>query len=87
MAVYLDTNATTPVEPEVAKIVRFYTEQEFGNAGSRTHEFGTTAKLAVLKARQQVAAVIPGIDSSDVVFTSGATESNSIAILGLLNWA
>jgi cysteine desulfurase len=84
---YLDCNATTPVEPEVAKIVRFYTEQEFGNAGSRTHEFGTTAKQAVLKARQQVAAVIPGIDSSDVVFTSGATESNNIAILGLLNWA
>lgn len=87
MVIYLDCNATTPVEPEVAKTVRFYTEQEFGNAGSRTHEFGTTAKQAVLKARQQVAAVIPGIDSSDVVFTSGATESNNLAILGLLNWA
>lgn len=87
MSVYIDCNATTPVEPEVAKIVRFYTEQEFGNAGSRTHDYGTTAKQAVLKARKQVAALIPGIDSSDVVFTSGATESNNIAILGLLNWA
>jgi len=87
VTVYLDCNATTPVEPEVAEIVRFYTEQEFGNAGSRTHEFGVRAKQAVLEARQKVAALIPGIDSSDVVFTSGATESNNIAILGLLNWA
>ena len=87
MAVYLDCNATTPVEPGVAEIVRFYTEQEFGNSGSRTHEYGTTAKQAVLKARQQVASLVPGIDSPDVIFTAGATESNNIAILGLLNWA
>jgi cysteine desulfurase len=86
-AIYLDCNATTPIESEVANVIRFYTEQEFGNAGSRTHEFGMTAKQAVLKARQQVAALVPGIDSSDVIFTSGATESNNIAILGLLNWA
>jgi len=87
VTVYLDCNATTPVEPEVAEIVRFYTEQEFGNAGSRTHEFGTKAKQAVFESRQKVAALVPGIDSSDVVFTSGATESNNIAILGMLSWA
>lgn len=87
MSIYLDCNATTPVEPEVAEIVKLYTEKEFGNAGSRTHEFGTTAKQAVQKARQQVSSVISGTDASDVVFTSGATESNNIAILGLLTWA
>ena len=87
MSVYLDCNATTPLEPEVAEIVRFYTEQEFGNAGSRTHEYGTKAKQAVQKAREQVASVIGGIDASDVIFTSGATESNNLSILGLLKWA
>jgi cysteine desulfurase len=87
MAVYLDCNATTPIEPEVADIVRYYTEIEFGNSGSRTHEFGTRAKQAVLNARQSVASVLPGIDESDIVFTSGATESNNLAVLGLLRWA
>lgn len=87
MSIYLDCNATTPVEPEVLEIIRFYNEQEFGNAGSRTHNYGTVAKKAVQKARQQVANLIPGIDVSDVIFTSGATESNNIAILGLLKWA
>jgi cysteine desulfurase len=87
MAAYLDCNATTPIEPDVADIVRFYTEQEFGNAGSRTHEFGNTAKLAVQKARAQVASVVLGIEASDVIFTAGATESNNLSILGLLKWA
>ena len=87
MAIYLDCNATTPIEPEVAEIIRFYTEQEFGNAGSRTHEYGVKAKQAVQKARTQIASVIDGVDISDIIFTSGATESNNISILGLLNWA
>ena len=87
MSIYLDCNATTPVEPEVSEVIRFYTDQEYGNAGSRTHNYGTVAKQAVQKARQQVAMLIPGIDTSDVIFTSGATESNNLAILGLLKWA
>ena len=87
MSIYLDCNATTPVEPEVSEVIRFYTDQEYGNAGSRTHNYGTVAKQAVQKARQQVSMLIPEIDTSDVIFTSGATESNNLAILGILKWA
>jgi cysteine desulfurase len=82
MAVYLDCNATTPIEPEVLEIVNYYLEQEFGNAGSRTHEYGTRAKQAINKARGQIAKVIK-CDPLEVIFTSGATESNNIAIMGL----
>jgi cysteine desulfurase len=80
--IYLDCNATTPVDPEVAKLVMHYMVEEFGNAGSRTHEYGLAAKKAVAKARQQVAAAM-GCETEDVIFTSGATESNNLAILGL----
>lgn len=82
MSVYLDCNATTPMESTVqATILRFMAE-EFGNSGSRTHEFGNRAKVAVQKARDQVAEAI-GADRDEVIFTSGATESNNLAILGL----
>ncbi len=80
--VYLDCNATTPIESEVElEFVRFLRE-EFGNAGSRTHEFGTRAKKAVQWARDQVAEVIQ-CQRDEVIFTSGATESNNLALLGL----
>lgn len=79
---YLDTNATAPIEPEVAEIVIHYLTQEFGNAGSRTHEYGSRAKKAVELARSQIAKVID-CDRSEVIFTSGATESNNLVILGL----
>ena len=82
MTVYLDCNATTPIEPSVADLVLRYTTEEFGNSGSRTHEFGARAKQAVQDARDQVARVV-GASREDVVFTSGATESNNLAILGL----
>jgi len=82
MAVYLDCNATTPVSPDVAQIVLRYMTEEYGNSGSRTHEFGVAAKQAVEKARAQVASLTKA-DKSDVFFTSGATESNNLAILGL----
>lgn len=72
--------------PEVAEIVCKYMLEEYGNAGSRTHEFGMRAKQATELARQQVANVV-GADKNEVVFTSGATESNNIAILGLQAWA
>ena len=81
--IYLDYAATTPVDPEVADLMRFYMVEEFGNAGSRTHEYGTRAKKAVQKAREQIAS-IAGCQPDEVVFTSGATESNNLAILGLL---
>jgi len=82
MPIYLDCNATTPLEPEVREVLRAFLEEEFGNEGSRTHEFGARAKQAVQKARDQVAAVV-GVGRDEVLFTSGATEANNLAILGL----
>jgi cysteine desulfurase len=82
LSVYLDCNATTPIEPDVQTAVLRYMAEEFGNSGSRTHEYGNRAKVAVQNARDQVARVI-GADREEVVFTSGATESNNLAILGL----
>ncbi|MUL03299.1 cysteine desulfurase DndA [Aliivibrio fischeri] len=82
MTIYLDNNATTKVALSVADIIQKYLLEEYGNSGSRTHEFGVKAKQAVELARQQVADVID-VDKGDVIFTSGATESNNIAILGL----
>ncbi len=82
---YLDHAATTPVLPEVAKIVQFYMVEEFGNAGSRTHEYGARALKAVNHARKQVADVVDA-RPDDVIFTSGATEANNLAILGLTDF-
>ena len=83
--VYLDCNATTPLDSEVQKVLFHYLTEEFGNEGSRTHEYGSRAKQAVQKARDQVAAVV-GAKRDEVIFTSGATESNNLAILGLANY-
>lgn len=83
--VYLDCNATTPLEPAVAGVVRHFFESEYGNEGSRTHTFGARAKEAVQKAREQVARLV-NAKPEEVIFTSGATESNNLAILGLGNW-
>lgn len=82
MAVYWDCNATTPIEPRVAEAVMRFMVDEFGNAGSRTHEFGIRAKRAVDDARQSIARIVDAA-ADEVVFTSGATESNNIALLGL----
>lgn len=86
MTTYLDYNATAPVLSEVADLVFKLMVEEYGNAGSRTHSFGATAKQAVEKARRQIADVVKA-DKSEVIFTSGATESNNIAILGLKEYA
>jgi len=82
MAVYLDCAATTPPEPRVLEEVIHYLGVEFGNAGSRTHAYGARARRAVEHARDQVAAVVSAT-RGEVVFTSGATESNNLALLGL----
>lgn len=82
MSIYLDCNATTPVEPEVLEVMLRYLSEEYGNAGSRTHEFGVRAKQSVERAREQVAAVVAA-QRDDVTFTSGATESNNLVLLGL----
>jgi cysteine desulfurase len=80
--IYLDYNATTPVDPEVMEIMHHYFMVEFGNAGSRTHIHGTKAKRAVTDARNNLANQFE-VRPDQVIFTSGATESNNISILGL----
>jgi len=83
--VYLDCNATTPVEPKVLEVINEYLLTEYGNAGSRTHDRGQQAKKAVQTARQQVADLV-GAQLDEVIFTSGATESNNLSILGLADY-
>ena len=80
--VYLDHAATTGVDSRVADLVLRLMVDEFGNAGSRTHIYGAAAAAAVIRAREQIAAPLAS-DPDDVVFTSGATESDNLAILGL----
>ena len=84
--IYLDYAATTPVLPEVAAVVQHYMLVEFGNASSRTHEYGLAAKKAVEESREVIAKAV-GAKPDEVTFTSGATEANNIAILGLRAWA
>lgn len=80
--VYLDCNATTPLEPSVRDVIVHYLDEDFGNAASRTHEYGTRAKKAVEDARAHVARVVEA-KPEEIVFTSGATEANNLALLGL----
>jgi cysteine desulfurase len=79
--IYLDHHATTPVDARVLEAMLPFFTQQFGNAASRQHAFGWAASDAVERARKQVAALI-GAGSKDVIFTSGATEANNLAIKG-----
>ena len=81
-AVYLDCAATTPLDPRVREEMLHWLDDEFGNPGSRTHSYGQSARQAVERARAQVARAA-GARRNEVVFTSGATESNNLALLGL----
>lgn len=82
MPIYMDHNATTPIDPRVKKAMDPFLEAEFGNASSSSHAYGWQAAAAVKKAREQVANLLK-CRASDVLWTSGATESNNIAILGV----
>ena len=82
MSIYLDCNATTPIEPEVVENMNKYLTTNFGNEGSHTHSFGAVAKKAVQEATDQVVSLV-NASRNEIIFTSGATESNNIAILGL----
>lgn len=86
MATYLDYNASAPIDSRVLErmieIYRFH----YGNADSRTHSFGTDAKEIVAESRKTIADILK-IDSNDLIFTSGSTESNNMATVGLLDYA
>lgn len=86
MGIYLDYNASAPIDSRVLETMISVYQNHFGNADSRTHGFGDDARQVVENARGQIAAIL-GIKQEEVFFTSGATESNNIALQGLKDYA
>jgi cysteine desulfurase len=82
--IYLDHHATTPVDPRVLEAMRPYLAEEFGNASSATHAYGWRAEAALEDARERLAAAIGASDPAEIVFTSGTTESDNLAVQGVL---
>ncbi|MBM5782539.1 MAG: aminotransferase class V-fold PLP-dependent enzyme, partial [Pelagibacterales bacterium] len=82
LPIYLDYQSTTPIDPRVIEVMTKCMSEDFGNPHSRTHAFGWRSEELIEIARKQVADLI-GADSKEIIFTSGATESNNLAIKGV----